>query len=273
MRPAFPALAAATLFLAAGAETSLAQKYGNLSGQVIYDGEAPELPPIVPAQNGEICINFNLKDESLMVDPKSKGIANVVVTLYPDTGQRVRIHRNYNKLARKPVVMSNVRCRFEPRVAVLWTKRELELANGDPTDHNMFALPFVNDPFNELIPKKPEGAAKGPTTTKEFKKGEERLPVEIKCSIHGWMKGWLVVKDHPYVAVTDKVGKFKIADLPEGKWKFQFWQERAGYLSKIKLGGKDLTGKRGVYELEVKSGDNDIGSVVVAPSMFPPPQK
>src|SRR5258708_11342366 len=40
------------------------------------------------------------------------------------------------------------------------------------------------------------------------------------------MKAYHFPIDHPYVAVTDKDGKFKIEGLPAGKHSFNVWHER-----------------------------------------------
>ena len=59
------------------------------------------------------------------------------------------------------------------------------------------------------------------------------MPVKVACNIHPWMNAWLVVKDHPYMAVSDDNGKLEIKNLPAGEWSFQIWQEKAGYLREV----------------------------------------
>ena len=34
--------------------------------------------------------------------------------------------------------------------------------------------------------------------------------MQLACNIHGWMKAYVRVFDHPYYAVTDEDGKFEI---------------------------------------------------------------
>ena len=156
--------------------------------------------------------------------------------------------------------MTNKGCRFEPHVAVLWTEQKLELANDDPGVHNMLANLIYNAPFNQVIP--PETAV--PVALKRA----EKLPRDISCSIHPYMRGWLVVKDHPYCAVSGKTGRAAIAHLPVGEWEFQLWHEKAGYLQDVRLNGQPVTGKKGVYSLKVGPGTNRVLSVEVSSKVF-----
>ncbi len=50
-----------------------------------------------------------------------------------------------------------------------------------------------------------------PKMTEKFTKAEI---IKFTCDAHPWMLGWLVVSDHPYVAVTDEKGAFKRHDIP-----------------------------------------------------------
>jgi hypothetical protein len=50
--------------------------------------------------------------------------------------------------------------------------------------------------------------------------------IKVTCDAHPWMTGWLVVTDHPFVAVTDERGAFKIDGVPPGSYQLQIWHER-----------------------------------------------
>ena len=86
-----------------------------------------------------------------------------------------------------------------------------------------------------------------------------------------WMKSWLVVREHPYVAVTDKDGRFEMRNLPSGEWTFRFWQEKAGYLSRIELGGETVADKKGLYRLPVDKEKVDLGEIQLSPKLFVSP--
>jgi hypothetical protein len=82
------------------------------------------------------------------------------------------------------------------------------------------------------------------------------------------MSGWLLIKDHPYMAVSDANGKLQIKNLPVGRWTIQFWHEKAGYVSDVSKAGQATEWPRGRLEVEIKSGDNDLGSFQLPPSLF-----
>jgi hypothetical protein len=90
---------------------------------------------------------------------------------------------------------------------------------------------------------------------------EERVPSKVACNIHPWMSGYLVVRENPYFAVSDKDGKLTIKNVPAGKWTFQFWHEKSGYIDAGKQEGKNVQWRRGRVELDIKAGGTDLGEV------------
>jgi len=48
---------------------------------------------------------------------------------------------------------------------------------------------------------------------------------DVKCDAHSWMRAYVYVSEHPYVAITDASGNFEIKDLPPGKYTIRFWHE------------------------------------------------
>ena len=82
------------------------------------------------------------------------------------------------------------------------------------------------------------------------------------------MKGWLVVRDNPYAAVTGEDGSFTIEKLPAGEVELQFWHEKAGYLDSIVIGGKKTSVKRGRMDVEVDADGTDLGEMVLEPAVF-----
>ena len=235
-----------------------AQGWGTLKARFVFDGEAPKVQPVEITKDAAYCGKFNIIDQTLMVNAENNGIANVIV--YVRT-KDVAIHPDYDKLVKVPVKLDNKGCRFEHHVTLLWTKRTMELSNSDMVGHNTQISTFFNDPINPLIPT-------GGVLKKQYQ-AEERLPAKVTCGIHRWMSCWLVIRSNPYAAAADKNGLVEIKNLPAGELEFQVWQERAGYISKVKLDGKPAEWLRGRTRIKIEAGKTaDLGDVLVDPALF-----
>jgi hypothetical protein len=89
----------------------------------------------------------------------------------------------------------------------------------------------------------------------------------MACNIHPWMGARVVVKRHPYMAVSNPDGCLEIKNLPVGEWTFQFWHEKAGYLSKVSVLASP-TDRRGKCTIPIRVGSNDLGPIKLPPSLF-----
>ncbi|MEX2113575.1 MAG: hypothetical protein WD845_10345 [Pirellulales bacterium] len=230
--------------------------WATLTGRIVYGGTAPTFKAIEATKDVEVCGKQPIPDEELVVS-KDGGIANAVVVLRT---KGVQVAPSYGEAA-KSVVLDNKGCRFEPHVQVVLTSQNVELKNSDPIGHNSKIDPLLNPGINPILP------AGGEPVLYKFS-AEEALPVKVGCNIHPWMGSWLVVRKDPYAAVTDADGKFTIKDLPAGKdLEFGLWQENSGYLKNATFkGGK--ADNRGRFKIKLKPGDNDLGDIKVAPSVF-----
>ncbi len=248
----------AALCLVAG--PAHAQGWGSLKGRFVYDGKAPAPQPITPTKDQQVCGKVKLVDESLLVGDNG-GLQNVVVYIFLGPGDKPpAVHPALAQNAQQPVVFDNANCRFEPHVALVQTGQQLILANSDPVAHNT-KLDALNQPINPLLPP-------GAKLPQKFT-AAERLPARASCSIHPWMTGWVVVKEHPYMAVSDENGEFEIKNIPAGTWTFQFWHEKAGYLDEVTVNNKATAWKRGRVDLDIKDKATlNLGDVKIAPAAF-----
>ncbi|MCA9167976.1 MAG: hypothetical protein KDB23_09925 [Planctomycetales bacterium] len=246
-----------TILLAAAGSASVARAdWGTLTGQFVLDGAAPAATPVNVTKDEAFCGKHGLVDESISVNSSNNGISGIIVFLSVDRGKKAPTpHPDYESTATAEVRIDNKNCRFEPHVVLLRTGQTLVVGNVDPVGHNSKIDTIKNPPINPIIPA-------NQTIQQVFGK-EERLPCSISCSIHPWMKGWVVIKDSPYMAVTDADGKFEIKNLPTGKFKFQAWQESPGYITSVSVGGKKTKWSKGTFEQEIKAGDNDLGEIKV----------
>lgn len=241
--------------LCLSASPAMAQ-WGSLKGQFVLDGKLPEPEKVNADKDAQVCGLCKLVDESVVVDPTSGGVKNIVVYLRT---KDPAVHPDYEKLKGTKVQMDNKCCRFEPRVVALTVDQILVVGNPDGVGHNVNGAPLNDTPFNPLLQ---------PNQSYDHQFGrEQRLPVPVACNIHPWMKGYVLPRENPYFAVTDKDGKFEIKNLPAGELEFQVWQESAGYL----IAKPDwVKGKlKGVVTVTIADGKTeDFGTVKVDPALF-----
>lgn len=255
-----PNIVTLTLLLATvvSAVSANAEDWGSLKGKFVYSGKSqPE--KIEPTKDPEFCSKHELVDETVTVGENGE-LQNVFVYLYLNIrrGEKVSaIHPDYTKDDAKPIVLDNKGCRFEPHALTLWTRNPLEIRNSDPVAHNTNAGALFNNPgFNDTIPQdKP--------VTKEFEKSES-YPAPIACNIHPWMKAYLLIRDNPYMAISNEKGEFEIKNLPAGKHKFIFWHDPKG-IRDLEVGG-DETDRRGTAQFEIPAGETlDLGTITITP--------
>ncbi len=136
----------------------------------------------------------------------------------------------------------------------------LQVTNADPFGHNTNLNFFNNQAINFIIPP---GAKKDVLVEKP-----ETAPIPVDCNIHSFMKGYIVVLDHPFAALSDDNGELTIEGLPAGqKLVFRAYHE-AGSIQEVEVAGKQEEWRRGRFEVEIKPGLNDLGTIVVPAKTF-----
>lgn len=244
-----------------GAASLPGQEWGDISGDFLFGGTPPTPSPVSVTKDQEVCGAHKLVDESLVVNPGNKGIANVFIYLSVDRGEKApKVHPSYQADADAELRLDNLDCRFQPRAMGIRAGQTLVVGNKDTVGHNTNVASTKNGLFNPMVPA-------GSDLKKKFTKGE-RNPVPISCNIHPWMKAHLLIKEDPYFAVSNEDGHFEIKNLPVGKWTFQVWQEREGYVDEVERGGKSEKWKKGKVTVDVKSGANDLGKITIPASFF-----
>lgn len=234
-----------------------AAEWGDLKIRFVYDGAAPAAKKLVPNKDVQVCGKHDISDETLVVNSANNGIRDVIGFVNLGRGKKLSaIHPDYEKTAKDNVVLDNKGCIFVPHAMVLRTTQTLLVKNSDSVGHNTNVTALSNTPQNLLIPAGGEVKMKFPS--------EERVVLPASCNIHPWMKSNIAIIGHPYGAVSDKDGVLTIKNLPVGKWRFKFWQEKSGNIDAGKLNGKSFKWRGGRNEFEIKAGMNDLGEVKIA---------
>ena len=129
-----------------------------------------------------------------------------------------------------------VDCRFDPHIVVTQAGDTLKVTNPDPIGHNANLAFDNNKTVNFTIPA-------GQEKSVELVESEPR-PIPVECNIHPWMKGYVLVLEHPFAAVSDEGGELTIPGLPAGKkLVFRVFHE-AGAIKSVVMGGESVEWSR-----------------------------
>jgi len=173
---------------------------GDITGKITLKGTPkPEVDiPLTPSCGK---INPNKVTTRHFVVGKDGGLANVFVYLKdakaaPATGESP--------------TLDQAGCMYDPYVLGVVTGQKFKIKNSDSELHNVHATPKINKEFNFGQPIKDQ------VSERSFDQAE--VLVRMKCDVHPWMFAYMGVVDHPFFAVSDKEGNFKIAGVPDGKY-------------------------------------------------------
>lgn len=107
---------------------------------------------------------------------------------------------------------------FVPHLVAVTVGSTVDFPNDDLLFHNVFSLSRV-DSFD--LGRYPRGRSKSRTFTKPG-------IVKVYCHLHSHMSAIVRVFDHPYFAIPDADGQFRIAGLSPGRHDVVAWHERVG---------------------------------------------
>ncbi|QDU81612.1 hypothetical protein Pla110_33540 [Polystyrenella longa] len=251
----------AAVMVACGSMVSQAAETATIKGRIIFDGDVPAPKLVVkkgdPAvKDAEVCAAEDKKDQSLIVDEASKGIANCVIYLRGDD------LADPSAEVPEEVVFDQKNCVFFPHILTVTTGQKIVVKSDDSCAHNTHTNAPSNDNVNFAI------AANNREGVKVEMPLEERLPFPVVCDIHSHMKAYWVVSDNPFTAVTGEDGSFEIKNLPVGKEiKVRLWHERTGYIKTT--GNKGKGRPKSSVEVTLKAGEvYDFGDVKVEAEEF-----
>ncbi len=158
---------------------------------------------------------------------KSGGVKNAVVML---------VGIKEGKAIEKPakVVIDQIACEYTPHVRAVPIGTQLEVVNSDAVLHNVHAYnPEGRTLFNIAQP------IKGQRTSSKRMRFQEPGVYSLSCDAgHIWMSAYIVAVEHPYYAITDEKGSFRIDEVPPGTYKLKMWHEGFSIVKKDMRGGK-----------------------------------
>jgi hypothetical protein len=194
----------------AGYEVISVQDGGTIKGTVKWQGALPHLMASEINKDQQVCDPQGQKRrdlERLLVAPNG-GVANTVVFLRNiSRGKAMDLPASRRFLNQKT-------CRYEPHILLVPLQAILTVRDSDPLLHTVqmsvnadYNLPFVLEGQEIMRPMIREGR------------------VALRCNVHIWMNGEMMVAKHPYYAVTDQDGNFELTQVPPGDYEIVAWHE------------------------------------------------
>jgi hypothetical protein len=238
-------LAASSIFAAAAAAQAdytpiKVEDGGTITGTVKWTGPQPKITKLPITKNIDVCDPDSQKTrdlERIVINPEGNGVANTVVFLRGVTRGKAM------DLPEARATLDQRTCRYVPHILLVPQGGAVKIKSSDPVLHTvqMFGVATNNVPFpfqNQFIPI---------TLNRNG-------VVELKCNAgHVWMNANLLVVKHPYYAVTDEHGEFKLTDVPPGEYEIVAWHEGWQILSEAKVldVGAQVEVKRPIYSTPV----------------------
>tara|TARA_Y100000590_G_C15736113_1_gene1018623 strand:+ start:4007 stop:4735 length:729 start_codon:yes stop_codon:yes gene_type:complete len=184
----------------------------SLSGKVNFDGKPPKKKIIKSLKDDPQCGSQHkepIYNQSFIMN--DEGFLKNVLVYLENVEYKGEVPKNQAVLDQKG-------CMYTPHVQGIMQGQELLIKNSDPLLHNIHGLPTINSEFNFAMPKV--------VKEKAIKIDKVEHAIYIKCDVHPWMKSYVSVFDHPYFAVTDDTGYYKIDNIPPGTYTVTAWQEK-----------------------------------------------
>jgi len=204
-------LAATRCVSQSGYEVITVSDGGTITGTVKWSGPTPKIAAIPISKDPEICDPQSTKKRDLerLVIGDSGGVANTVVFLKDITKGKAM------DLPEERQFLNQRTCRYEPHVLLVPANGSLKIKSSDPVLHTVhmsgasdynLPFPFANQTVSRTMNR--EGL------------------VDLRCNAgHVWMNGEMLVVRHPYYAITDEDGNFKLTNVPPGDYEIEAWHE------------------------------------------------
>ena len=188
---------------------------GTVTGVVKFEGDAPAMKKLKITKDPKVCGKTDKFDESIMVG-EGNSLKNAIVYLMD-----ISSGTDFPKGPKVKYQIDQKGCHFEPHVRLLPIGQRMTMINPDKIMHNVHVFSRVNPAFNKSQP-----GSRRKMPVKAVKKAEG--PVAVKCDVHSWMKAWIAYIPHPYFAVSNEKGEYKLENVPPGSYKVGYWHEVCG---------------------------------------------
>lgn len=207
------ATAKATATAAAPTATAAAAATGNgtIKGVVNFTGKPVEMKVPAKRKDAEFCKDKQVPYNAVLV--KDGKLQDVFVRLANGS-----VKGTFD--TSKPAHMDQVDCMYTPRIQGVVAGQTIDIKNSDGTLHNVHTYKGAESWFNQAQPKGSDALSK--------ESPEDPTIVKFSCDVHPWMRGFVIVTDHPFFAVSGADGSFSLDKIPAGKYKIEAWHTTYG---------------------------------------------
>jgi hypothetical protein len=193
---------------------------GTIKGVAIWKGKIPTIPPLAVKADLDTC-GETVPSPVLKVDPKSKGLQNVLVYLEQVEKGKAPEEKYWLHMGKdgSGKVADTENCQFKEHLLPIVRTQQVAIINFDPILHNPH---FFTDKHGSIF------NVAMPAPNKEVDKTLLRavgVGLVYQCDVHVHMNGYAAGFDHPYFAITDAEGKFEISGVPPGTYNLVAWHE------------------------------------------------
>lgn len=175
-------------------------------------GGAPRDTSIVPTHDMGVCEPFS----EALVPSREGGVGLALVWLEG-------VREGPRDTTARRVTLSLDGCRLAPRVVLLGAGGTLLVRSGDAMPSR---LQFTR------------AGARSHVATVSFSDAGQIVPVSepgtapgvlvVTDDLHPWVRAWVAVTPHPFVAITGPDGRFRFDGVPPGRYRLVAWHEHLG---------------------------------------------
>jgi len=186
---------------------------GTITGRISVDALPPRHDTTLTGDDASVC-GARVRDRSVETSGHSLEGALVWVS-------DARAGRPLPALRRADLQI--VRCQFVPRMLALVQGTTINLQSKDDAVHR---TRFYSESADSLL-------SRMLTVNRWAVVPSARIAAEpgfvrVRLTRHQFVRGFVAVFDHPYFAVTNRSGRYRIPGVPAGTYHVRVWHERGG---------------------------------------------
>jgi hypothetical protein len=175
----------------------------KLSGTIKLDGKRAK-PRRIDMSADVVCYQVNSDPKTEDVVSNKGNLANVFIYVKSEALDSYTFEPPDS-----PATLEHKGCRYVPHVLGMRVGQPLAILNSDPTYHNTHPTPKSNSEWNQTQ------SPGSPALKKTF---DQPDLIPFKDNQHPWERGYVGVFAHPFFAISDESGNYRIEGLPPGRY-------------------------------------------------------